>query len=281
MKSRNISALIVLFLCAMIFAFSGCGDDNPAAPEDDGGNELPPNTPPIPVPTHPAESLPDRSDSLIVDERYAITFAPANAAAPDTIAAITGQPENTIRATDQRVTLVDESVITDPVIFPVLSCASGGGICINPTVGCNGVVHAPVVQRIRYWEKIFSTTIMYPANYLESHTYTEGTSETTGESFSYTLGASGGAFGISLSAELTRTFEHSITVSSETSVTKQFSCSSIEGKTLVCTAWQLVEGYRICNADSTTYTDRTWNHMIIPAIDNATTTVYLSVVEFD
>ena len=272
---------MLLIIFALALAVTGCGDDSTVAPDDDGNNGLPPNTPPIPLPSHPAESLPDRSDSLIVDEKYVLTLAPANTAAPDTIATLSGMPINTIRTTDQRVTLVDESVILDPVVIPIRACTGGGGGCLDFPVTCNGVVHPPIVQRVRYWEKIFSTVIMYPANYLESHTYAEGTSETTGESFSYTLGAGGGAFGVTLSAELTRTFEHSITVSSETSVTKQFSCGSIEGSTIVFTAWQLVEGFRICNADSTGYTDRTWNHMIIPVIDNATTTVYLSVVEFD
>jgi len=281
MKSPSISSLILLLIFAMTFALTGCGDDSTVAPEGNGGNDLPPNTPLIPIPSHPAEILPDRSDSLIVEENYVLTLAPANTAAPDTVATLTPMPINTIRTTDQRVTLVDESNVVNPVVIPVRACSGVGGACIDFSATCNGLVHVPILLRIRYWEKIFSTTIMYPAVYVESHTYTEGTSETTGESFSYTLGAGGGAFGISLSAELTRTFEHSITVSSETSVTKQFSCGSIESKTIVFTAWQLVEGFRICNSDSTSYTDRTWNHMVIPAIDNATTTVYMSVVKFD
>ena len=279
MKSRNIPSLILLIIFALTFTMIGCGDDSTVGPEDDGNNDIPPNTPLIPIPSHPAEILPDRSDSLIVEEKYVITFAPANTAAPDTVGTITGLPDNTIRTTDQRVTLVDEGSMVALVTIPVRSCYKD--LCFNLGATCNGVVHPPILQQVRYWEKIFSTTIMHPATYLESHTYTEGTSETTGESFSYTLGASGGMFGIFLSAELTKTFEHSITVSSETSVTKQFACNSIEGKTIVFTAWQLVEGFRICNADSTGYTDRTWNHMVIPAIDNATTTIYLSVVQFD
>lgn len=281
MKNPYISRLMFVIIFTATLVMAGCGDDSTVSPEGDDGNDLPPNTPLIPIPSHPAEILPDRSDSLIVDGKYVLTFAPANTAAPDTVGTITGLPHNTIRTTDQRVTLVDEGSMVTPVTILVRSCTQVGGACLDFWVTCNGVVHPPILQQVRYWEKIFSTTIMYPSTYLESHTYTEGTSETTGESFSYTLGASGGAFGITLSAELTRTFEHSITVSSETSVTKQFSCSSIEGKTIVFTAWQLVEGFRICSADSTGYTDRTWNHMVIPVIDNATTTVYLSVVQFD
>jgi hypothetical protein len=74
---------------------------------------------------------------------------------------------------------------------------------------------------------------------------------------------------------------NAITISSETSVTKQFTCESIEGKTLVFTVWQLIEGFRICNADSSQYTDHTFNHMVIPVIDNATNNLYMSVVQFD
>ena len=285
MNGRTPIKLIIITSVFLLLVMIGCGKDDSVSPEpDDNGDGLPPNTPAIPIPSVPGEALPEKSDSLILEVVPIITFAPKNELAPDTIASYTGMPYNIVNTTNNQLTLVADSQIVDPVYVPYMACTEptcNVGISYSSSFYCNGVGHSPLIQYIRYWQKIFSTVIQYPANYMESHTYTEGTSETTGESFSYTLGISGQAYGIGLSAELTRTFSYSITISSETSVTKQFTCESIEGKTIVFTVWQLVEGFRICNADSSSYTDHTFNHMLIPVIDNATNNMYMSVVEFD
>lgn len=284
MRSSSIIKLFVVVLIALLLAIIGCGNDDSVSPVPDGNDWPPPNTPAIPIPSAPGEALPDKSDSLILEIAPILTFAPKNEFAPDTIASYSGFPYNYVNTTNGQVTLVDEGQIIDPVYVPFKACSEpdcSWGLSYTYYFYCNGVGHIPLLQYIRYWQKIFSTVIQYPANYMESHTYTEGTSETTGESFSYTLGLSGTAYGIGLSAELTRTFTHSITISSETSVTKQFTCESIEGKTIVFTVWQLVEGFRICDADSSCYTDHTFNHILIPAIDNATNNMYMSVVEFN
>ena len=267
----------------LMLGIIGCGEDDPVSPDGNGGNGLPPNTPPIPLPSHPLDLLPDRSDSLIMEIAPVITFTPRNEYAPDTLASIIGVSYLYVNTENSQLTLVNENQIIDPVYVPWKGCFDPGcsGAYITGSSYCNGIVHIPLMHYVRYWQKIFSTVIQYPADYLESHTYTEGTSETTGESFSYTIGLSGSAYGIGLSGELTRTFTYSITISTETSITKEFSCESINGKTLVFTVWQLVEGFRICNADSSQYTDRTFNHLVIPVIDNGTNNLYMSVVQFD
>jgi hypothetical protein len=283
MKPSIMMKFVIVTMIISMIAIIGCGEDDPVSHDGNGGNGLPPNTPQIPLPSHPLDLLPDRSDSLIMEIAPAITFTPRNEYAPDTIAALVGAPYVYVNTTNNQLSLVYEDQIIDPVNVPFKGCIdpSCTAAYITGSYNCNGIVHVPLLQYTRYWQKIFSTVIQYPSDYMESHTYTEGTSETTGESFSYTLGLSGSAYGIGLSAELTRTFTHSITISSETSVTKQFTCESIEGKTLVFTVWQLVEGFRICNADSSQYTDRTFNHLLIPVIDNATNNLYMSVVQFD
>ena len=283
MKPSIMMKFVIATTIISMVAIIGCGKDDPVSPDGNGDNGLPPNTPQIPLPSHPLDLLPDRSDSLIMEIAQVITFTPRNAYAPDTIAALVGMPYVYVNTTNSQLTLVYENEIIDPVNVPWKGCFDPGctSVSISGSTNCNGIVNIPLMQYIRYWEKIFSTVIQYPSDYMESHTYTEGTSETTGESFSYTLGLSGSAYGIGLSAELTRTFTHSITISTETSITKEFSCESIDGKTLVFTVWQLVEGFRICNADSSQYTDRTFNHLMIPVIDNATNNLYMSVVQFD
>lgn len=283
-SSASVARFLIIVAVVLSLFIIGCGKDDAVSPEQNGDNDgPPPNTPAIPMPTYPGEALPEKSDSLILEEVQILTFAPKNALAPDTIAAFTGMPYNYVNTLNNQVTLVDEGQIVDPVYVPFKGCTEpdcSWGLIFSSSFNCHGVGHIPLIQYLRYWQKIFSTVIQYPSNYMESHTYTEGTSETTGESFSYTLGLSGQAYGIGLSAELTKTFTYSITISSESSITKEFSCPSIEGKTIVFTVWQLVEGFRICNADSSCYTDHTFNHMVIPVIDNATSTLYMSVVQF-
>ena len=283
MVSDRMIKLLVIPLAVFMIGVLGCGKDDSVSPEDDGGNGLPPNTPAIPMPTSPLDVLPDKSDSLILEIAPVLTFTPKNDRAPDTVQAYVGLPYVYVNTTNNQLTLVYEGQVIDPVNVPFKACSdvNCSGAYVTGSFNCNGIEYIPLIQYIRYWQKIFSTVIQYPANYMESHTYTEGTSETTGESFSYTIGLSGSAYGIGLSAELTRTFTHSITISTETSVTKQFTCESIEGKSLVFTVWQLVEGFRICNADSSQYTDHTFNHLVVPVIDNATSNLYMSVVQFD
>ena len=274
----------LLVMVLTLFVLVSCSEDTPLEPVDDNGEGPPPNTPAIPLPSSPGDILPERSDSLIVSEALIHNFSPTLASCPDSIVTLVsklglGLINAEIRPVDRRFDLVVDGIVIDPVAVPCRAHYSDIPIWFDMTYNLPGVEEIPTVQCVRYWRKIFSTVVQHPFNYTESHTYTEGTSETTGESFSYTLGVSAGLWGIGLSAELTRTFSHSITVSSETSVTKEYFCPSASGKTIVFTAWQLVEGFRICNADTTVYTDPEFDP-VIPLIDNATNNLYLSTVVF-
>jgi len=62
-------------------------------------------------------------------------------------------------------------------------------------------------------------------------------------------------WGASLSASLSETFSHSITVSKSEEKTQEFSTSSIDGEVVVFTVWQLYERFEIVNQDGTTWSD--------------------------
>jgi hypothetical protein len=181
----------------------------------------------------------------------------------------------------QNPLLVQNGVIVPSVVFGCKICGDSNCLAyFYEWVTCPGLQSAPRIQYARYWQKIFSTSIQYPTTYRQSHTYTEGTSETTGQSFAYTVGVSASGWGMGLSAEFTKTFSHQITISSESSVTKEFTVQSVSGKTIVFTAWQLVDLFRIVDGNGYDYQDSGFALDTTLSIGNATTQVYLSVVEF-
>jgi hypothetical protein len=95
------------------------------------------------------------------------------------------------------------------------------------------------------------------------------------------LGLSASGWGLGLSAELTQTFSREVTVSSESSVTKTFTCYSEQGKTIQFTVWQLVDGFRICDSNGDPFTDAEYDFYELPQVDNETDQLYMSVVEFE
>jgi len=270
------------FLVALIVGLAllnSCSSkDNSVGPDN---HTLPPaDTPVIPLPKNPGDALPESSDTLVIDTSLLGTFSPQHLARPSAIIARFAPNPVWLSPSSQHPLLVEKGAIVPSVGF---RC----GICYDRQcyvyhyewVPCPGLQSAPRIQYARYWRKIFSTTLQYPTTYSESHTYTEGTSETTGESFAYTVGVSASIWGIGLSAEFSKTFSHEITISSETSVTKEFTVQSVSGKTIVATAWQLVDLFRIVDENGYDYQDPGFT-LDTPPLGNATTQVFLSVVEF-
>ena len=276
-QARVLVALIIILILVV-----SCSGDDPAAPPTNGGNGgPPPNTPPIPLPQDPNDALPERSDSLIMETSDLANFSPFHNGCPPAIEAKYPGMWVYLDPYNQRPSLVTDSVIIDPVTFRIRVCNHPSCMAyVTANESVPGIGDAPKIQYIRYWKKIFSVVIQYPTTYRESHTYTEGTSETHGETFAYSIGVSASGWGLGLSAEFSRTFSHEITVYSESSVTKEYSASSIEGKTLVFTAWQLVDGFSIVDETGATYSDPGYK-LNAPVLDHATNLVYLSVVQFD
>lgn len=264
-----------------IFALAGCMVDEGTT----NGNALPPNTPQVPIPSSPGEFLPDESEILVYEERSVSTFSPELDTVPSSVQdyySPSGYPVS-YNPHPLRHLMVENGVKVNPVVFTIDVCVDGGCTSWMTLSNVEGpaLAEIPKIQWIRYWKRLVSVTVPYPTTYQQSHTYTEGTSETTGESLSLSLGVSASGWGVGLSAELTQTFTHEVTVSSETSITKTFTCNSEQGKIIQFTVWQLVEGFRFRNSDGTAFTDPEYDFYQLPDIGNETNQLYMSVVEFD
>jgi len=293
------AGLITPVLLLACFALLSCGDDGVSPDNGDGS----PDMPDIPLPVHFDEVLPQYSDTLMIQEVPVQNFAPDVWECPCALSGVDdwwaeyqlGSDVSSCgvrldAARPQTVFVFEDEVLESPYL-QFEACLEVWSMQVWQNCEYMGydyprdcvpvLEERPLIQRHRYWKKIFSARITYPADYSESHSFTEGTSETDGYSFARTVGASAGIWGISLSASLTETFSHEVTVSSETTVEQEFSASSIEGKVVHFTAWQLIEVFRICNCDSSAYTDPSYVFGEIPTITNATPELYLSVVSFD
>lgn len=243
------------------------------------GDEPPPNTPAVPLPTYPGESLPSTSETLVYQEADIGDFEPLlDHVPPAVVDDYPGAVSVTYDPHPQRRLMVDDGVIVDPVSIS-LRVESAASI-IHPDDYGPPLAECPTVQWVRYWKKLVSVTVPHPTNYQQSHTYTEGTSETTGESFAISLGLSAGAWGVGLSSELTYTFSREVTISSQESVTKTFTCDSRPDTVIQFTVWQLVDEYRICNGDGSLFTDPQYDFSSALAVQSETEQLYMSVVEF-
>jgi hypothetical protein len=166
-----------------------------------------------------------------------------------------------------------------------LPCADWGGSSIHldrfaaPTV-------TPHVERRLYWHKVFQTAIGAGASYSEEHSYTYGTSETTGMSFGWSIGISvsaGWAFvSAEISSEFHQDFEHSVTISSEETVTRTYSADAPEGKIKLLALWQLRERYVITDGEGNDWSDPRFELAgPLPHLDQGLQQEYLQTILFD
>lgn len=300
--------LIVLVLTVGWLGLQGCGGGDNLSPGD-GDDDEQSDVPEVPLSTELGDVMPEFSDTLLVEEVQVRDFQPevqsCLQATNDLTAwwqplapfpGVNRQIHGARIDPDRRQTLfVDETEIrTPPDLHYEIDCTIN---VLRFWIDCEDMwdltnhdcrshpapqlQEIPIIQRHRFWRKIFTARITYPANYTESHSYTEGTSETLGRSFSIALGGSASRWGLSLSAKLTATFSHQVTVSEATTIQHTFSSSAIEGKVVHFTAWQLVEMFRLCNGDLSDYTDPEYEFVEIPVISNGTNELYLSAVPFD
>ncbi len=306
-EPKRVLMLVGLAALAAAFCVLGCDGDGGVGPVED---DTPENTPDIPVPSAVNDPLPDYSDTLLFEETQIIDFSPQVVGCPNATTPLAAwweaQPALHLLngycgvRTDpdiQTPFLTNGDVLARPGLnFQVCSNSLVGGFwrdcsywgahvffehdCADHFVPT--LQEMPRVQRLRFWKRITVPNILqYPTQYAETHSYSQGTAEQWGRSLSFSLGGTGEQWDISLSAKLTATFTHQVTISSEQTITQQFTASSIEGKTVVFTVWQLMETYRLCNSDGTDYTDPSYAFGSEFTITNGMPLLFMSTTVFD
>jgi len=91
----------------------------------------------------------------------------------------------------------------------------------------------------RFWQNTFTITIFNAHNFTRAIETQEGMSEVDTTTLSKKLGLTEGP--LRLSAELSKTTSHAVTITENRSVTETYSFSVAEGKVAIYTVWQLVE----------------------------------------
>lgn len=99
------------------------------------------------------------------------------------------------------------------------------------------------LKKSYYWQNLGSRVLGPGTTYSLTYEWSEGVSKTNSSEFSYSLGASGDLFGISLSASMSQTFKEEITISQESRKTETQTVQGIDGHLRVYTVWQLVTEY--------------------------------------
>lgn len=95
------------------------------------------------------------------------------------------------------------------------------------------------LQFSTYWKQVGTAVIVGEQVYTKAISYTNGMSTTNSETLSAEFGVAYGA----LSAKISATVGHSVTISDETTITDTYNISVAEGTTTVYVLWQLVEEY--------------------------------------
>lgn len=144
----------------------------------------------------------------------------------------------------------------------------------------------PYLERRIYWERVFRTTVDYPGGYDNTHSYTLGTSETTGMSFGWSIGISAslgwGPVSTQIETEFHQDFDHEVTVSSEETYSRTYEADAIEGKTLVVALWQLRERFVITDGTGEAWTDPGFVLAgPLPELDQGLEQEYLQIIVFD
>jgi len=100
------------------------------------------------------------------------------------------------------------------------------------------------LQYGRHWDRVYTETVAGPQKFTRSISRTDGSSVTD----SITLGAELGVTAAGISAKLSASTSHSVTISSSTQVTDSYDISADKGEVNVWTLWQMVEVFTITDA---------------------------------
>lgn len=152
--------------------------------------------------------------------------------------------------------------------------------------GLGDVAERPYVVRSVYWKKVFQRTLGAGATYSQEHSYTQGTEESTGMSFGWSIGISTslgwGPVSAEISTEFHQDFEHEMTVYEESTVTDTYECTAPAGKTVIFALWQLRERFTICNQAGEPWTDPKYQlDGTLPSLDQGLDQEYLQTLYFD
>lgn len=137
----------------------------------------------------------------------------------------------------------------------------------------------PHLLHTRHWRLLGQATLSPGGGFELTETVTWGSSTTHQENrtFSTTVGVTGeiGAAWKALSASISASYSQtttatqidSVTFSEETSQEKSFPCAPPERGTRVCAVWQLVDEFRVVDADMVPiHESATVSHALIPAV---------------
>jgi len=260
----EIAGLLVLVLALSLAP--GCSDDEDS-PTDPGNGDPPEltNLPAVPTPESVTDLLPGNSDELLLGlSAELVEFE------PEVTELCMMQDDGTAPwlTMDRRLILACDGVLpeytNDPNVHDERSYVSA----------------YPRLVHERFWRKIKQVTLD-PGNttYQYEETITSGTSTNHEESssFSQTMGievtveGGWGPFSASVTASYEQTSTHeeldSVTFAEETSVTETFSVQADPDRTTVYAIWQLVDRFRMVDADTVAiHESATLTHARIPPV---------------
>jgi hypothetical protein len=152
--------------------------------------------------------------------------------------------------------------------------------------GLTDITEQPYLERQVYWSKVFHVTVGANATYNQMHSYTHGTSETTGRSFGYSIGISAeagwGPFTAKIESEFHQDFKREMTVEEESTFEKNYMCTSPNGQIIDFALWQLRERFVIRTVDGAEWSDP--NYVLsgrLPYLDQGLEQEFLQTVVFD
>lgn len=102
----------------------------------------------------------------------------------------------------------------------------------------------------RFWQNTFTITIFNAHNFTRAIETQEGMSEVDTTTLSKKLGLTAGT--LKLSAELSKTTSHAVTITENRKVTETYNFSVAEGKVAIYTLWQLVEVFALVDDNDNT-----------------------------
>ena len=265
-------------------------------------DELELTTPPLPVPTYAGDSLPPYSGEIVTDLVPVRLFTPR----------ITSVPANYVSGL---ATAIQVAVQTDGHFECVPFSASlrlggiilqSGGARVSPQTliywealcggmwGISGAWTSDIrplpfaskealLRRTVRWAKLDEASMNRGGTYTNTVTVTNGTSVTDATELSFTVGLGGTFDFLSLSAELTTTFTHSVTVETEVSKSEALACTpdaAMPGNTFHCSFWQLEEIFEIVDREGAPWTDPFYATAATPALVSRTKHRWIAIVGF-
>ena len=258
---KEILGLTILTLLGVLIIAMGCGDD-PAAPVDDNPTK-PTNLPAIPIPESVNELMPKRSDDLVIGmSRELDSFEPL--------------------VNELEMRLDDGSEVWFPRNQHKIMACPGylpANTCDLAASNATYISERPYLLHTRHWRRLEQNNLSPGTSYTLTKEVTYGISSTHTESteFSQTMGievsvgGSWGAFSASVTASYeqttTETEINSVTISEETTETREYTVTAPNSGTRVYVLWQLVDELSFVDADTIPiHESPTLTHVRIPAI---------------